>query len=174
MSAITDQLKNVKPSLELQSKLRGAMSKLGIELPDYCFQCMKCTSGCTAFRLLEIKPHEFANLARMGFVEDLMKSELIWTCAQCFKCKERCPQRAPPVDLIFLLRRMAVSAGSEIPEDLSKIMMSVADTGFIQGPQKVRAGEEALDREKLGLRPLTLPNLELFKSVLMKALEKEI
>ena len=174
MSAITDLLRNVKPTLDLQNKLRDVMNKLGIEIPDYCFQCMKCTSGCTAFRLLEIKPHEFANLARMGFVEELMKSELIWTCAQCFKCRERCPQRAPPVDLIFLLRRMAVSAGSEIPEELSKIIMSVADTGFIQGPQKVKVGEEAFDREKLGLCTLSLPNLERFKSILMKSLEREI
>lgn len=174
MSGITDQLRNVKPSLELQDKLLNNMSKLGMELPEGCYQCLKCTSGCTSFRLLEIKPHEFAILARMGFVEELMKSELIWACAQCFKCKERCPQKAPPVDIIFLLRRMAVSAGSEIPEELSKIIMSVADTGFIQGPQKVKVGEEALDREKLGLSPLSLPNLERFKSILMKALEREI
>lgn len=150
------------------------MAKLAIELPDLCFQCMKCTSGCTAFRLLEIRPHDFVNLVKMGFVEDLMKSELIWTCTQCLKCKERCPQRAPPVDIILLLRCMAVGAGSEIPEDLSKMMMSVVDTGFIQSPQKIRVGEEIFDRERLGLSTLSLPNLEKFRSILMKALEVQI
>ena len=171
---ITDQLRNVVPSIDMDKKIRELMSKLAIELPDSCFQCVKCTSGCTAFRLLEIKPHEFVNLVRMGFVEDQMKSELIWTCAQCLKCKERCPQKVPPIDLVFILRRMAVGAGSEIPEELSKIVMSVTDTGFIQGPQKFKVGEEVFDREKLGLGPLSLPNLERFKSTLMKSLEKEI
>lgn len=174
MVAITDLLKNVTPSVELQARFRDLLSKLAIELPDYCFQCMKCTSGCTAFRLLEIKPHEFVNLARMGFVEELMKSELLWTCAQCLKCKERCPQKAPPVDVIFLLRCMAVGSGMELPEDFSKMIMSVVDTGFIQEPQKIRVGDESLDREKLGLSPISLPDLQKFGTILMKAMEGKV
>lgn len=174
MVAITDLLRNVTPSAELQAKLKEVLSKLAIQLPDYCFQCMKCTSGCTAFRLLEIKPHEFVNLARMGFVEELMKSELLWTCAQCLKCKERCPQRAPPIDVILIIRCMAVGSGIELPEDLSKAIMSIVDTGFIQEPQKVRVGDEVLDREKLGLSPIALPNLQKFGSILMKAMEGQV
>ncbi len=174
MNGITDLLRNVRPSPELVEKFNQIVSKLNLEYPYHCFQCFKCTSGCTSFRLTEIKPHAFVNLARLGFVEDLMKSDLLWACCQCLKCKERCPQDVAPVDIIFLLRRMTVSSGAEIPEELSKIIMNVTDTGFIQGIQKVKVGEEAVDREQLGLPSLEIPNLDNFRSVLMKALEAQI
>jgi len=119
-------------------------------------------------------PHAFVNFVRLGFVEDMMRSELLWACCQCLKCKERCPQEVAPVDVIFLLRRMTVSSGSEIPEDLSKIIMNVTETGFIQGIQTVKVGESSLDREKLGLPSLELPNAEKFRSVLMKAMEEQM
>jgi heterodisulfide reductase subunit C len=174
MSGITDQLRATKPQPELVDKFYGVVEKLKLENPFRCFQCFKCTSGCTSFRLTEVMPHAFVNFVRLGFVEDMMRSELLWACCQCLKCKERCPQEVAPVDVIFLLRRMTVSSGSEIPEDLSKIIMNVTETGFIQGTQTVKVGESSLDREKLGLPSLELPNAEKFRSVLMKAMEEQM
>ncbi|MEM0359063.1 MAG: 4Fe-4S dicluster domain-containing protein [Candidatus Hadarchaeales archaeon] len=174
MVGITDQLRATKPQPDLVDRFYKVVEKLKLENPFHCYQCFKCTSGCTSFRLTEIMPHSFVNFVRLGFVEDMMRSELLWACCQCLKCKERCPQDVAPVDVIFLLRRMTVSSGAEIPEDLSKIIMNVTETGFIQGIQKVKVGETSVDREQLGLPPITLPNLEKFSSVLMKAMEEQI
>lgn len=174
MGGITDQLRATKPQPELVDKFYDVVGKLKLENPFQCFQCFKCTSGCTSFRLTEIMPHAFVNFVKLGFVEDMMRSELLWACCQCLKCKERCPQDAAPVDVIFLLRRMAVSSGSEIPEDLSKIIMNVTESGFIQGIQKVRVGDASVDREQLGLPPLDLPEADKFRSALMRAMEEQI
>ena len=53
-----------------------------------CFQCMKCTSGCTALKLLELKPNGIIKLVNLGFVDELPSSDIIWTCVTCLKCVE--------------------------------------------------------------------------------------
>jgi hypothetical protein len=52
--------------------------------------------------------------------------------------------------------------------------MNVTETGFIQGTQTVKVGETSVDREKLGLPSLELPNADKFRSVLMKAMEEQV
>lgn len=167
-ASITDLMATKKPNLELRSK---ALGKIGDHKPYDCFQCIRCTSGCPSMKMLELKPHEIVSLVKLGFVEEVINSGIVWTCAQCLTCKERCPQEVAPVDLILALRNLAVEMEAKVPEGYLRNVSSILETGFILKPQPTITRKlEKLDREKLGLPRIPKPN-EKFKDNFMKALE---
>ena len=120
--SLTDLMTMAKSNKELQQKI---LSRLGEFHPDECFQCMRCTSGCTSLKLLELKPHEITLLVNSGFIEELVSSDIIWTCASCLKCRERCPQKASPYNTIMALRNLAVEKEAKIPERYMKAVFSL-------------------------------------------------
>jgi len=123
-------------------------------------------------KMLELKPHEIVNLARLGFIEEIITSGILWTCATCLKCKERCPQAVAPVDLIFALRNLAVEKEAKVPESFLHSLSAILETGFIQKPQNtVTRKLEKVNREKLGL-PRFRESDEKFKAAFFKVLEK--
>lgn len=135
--------------------------------------CMKCTSGCTVMELLETKPHEIVSLSKLGLVENLINSDTIWTCATCYKCRERCPQKVAPVDLIQILRNIAVREQAQVPEGYMKALTAILETGWIQEEQKVvTRSSETFDRQSLGLPGISVPG-EAFKTALLSAMETD-
>jgi len=156
-----------KPAAELRLK---ALSKVWKAKPINCFQCMRCTSGCTSLKLLELKPHEIVDLVKFGFIDELLASDIIWTCVTCLKCKERCPQKASPYDLIMALRNVAVEQEAKVPEFYMNTVSQILETGLMQNVQKITIHTmETLDREKLGLPKIALAG-DKFKECFMKAL----
>ena len=122
-------------------------------------------------KMLELKPHEIVNLVKLGFAEEVINSGIIWACATCLKCKERCPQEVAPVDLILALRNQAVEMEIGVPENYLKNVSMILETGFIQKPQETITRKlEKLDREKLGLPKIRGPD-EKFKNAFFRALE---
>jgi len=168
--SLTDLMTMAKPNLETRDKI---LSKLkGRELVN-CFQCLKCTSGCTALKLLELKPHEIMKLVNLGFVDELPSSDIIWTCVTCLKCVQRCPQKASPYHLIIALRNLAVEKEAKVPETYMKIVSSILETGLAEPPQKIVTKKmEAVDRERLKL-PKIRPPKESFQTCFMKAMEEK-
>jgi len=159
-----------KPSEKSRKEL---LVKLGrTEFID-CFQCLKCTSGCTALKLLELKPHEVMKLVRLGFVEELAASEIIWTCATCLKCIQRCPQKASPYHVIMALRNLAVEREAEAPEAYLKVVSQILENGLSQTIQKITTRKmETLDRTGLKLPEIPAPK-DGFQTVFLKALEEK-
>lgn len=140
---------------ELRKKLVG---ELGLDCQS-CSRCLRCTSGCTSMKLLELKPHFIMNMVKLGLIEELLSSGTVWTCALCLKCKERCPQEASPSDLICLLRNLSFQKEENVPEGYLKVVSSILETGFIQGPMEVVSKEfEEYDRENLGLPKIIGPS----------------
>jgi len=167
--SITDLTTTRKPDSALRLKI---LAKIGEQKPFNCFQCIRCTSGCPSMKMLELKPHEIVNLARLGFIEEIITSGILWTCATCLKCKERCPQAVAPVDLILALRNLAVEKEAKVPESFLHSLSAILETGFIQKPQNtVTRKLERVNREKLGLPEFREPD-EKFKAAFFKVLEK--
>ncbi len=161
---------------ELRDKIRAQLERIGENIPDMCYQCGKCTSGCEAMKLLELEPHNIMAMVKTGFIEELINSEIIWTCVTCFKCKERCPQKVAPVEVLFLLKNQAVAQGKEIPVNLSNMFQNVLTQGVVQMPleTRTRAGE-GVKREDLNLPELQLPkDPAKFQNVLMKLAMEEV
>jgi len=165
--SIIDLTTTKKPDLALRVKI---LAKIGEQKPQNCFNCIRCTSGCPSMRMLELKPHEIVSLARLGFIEELLASGIVWTCATCVKCKERCPQAVAPVDLILALRNLAVEKEAKVPESFLQSLSAILETGFIQKPQDtVTRKLEKVNREKLGLPKLREPDKK-FKDAFFKVL----
>lgn len=167
--SLTDLMSMAKPNLQSREKI---LSKLGGRELINCFQCLKCTSGCTALKLLELKPHEIVKLVNLGFVDELALSDIIWTCVTCLKCVQRCPQKASPYHAIMALRNLAVEREAKVPEALMKAVSQILETGLAEAVQKVTTSKmETVDRESLRLPKIPIPK-ERFQAVFLKALEE--
>jgi heterodisulfide reductase subunit C len=167
--SLVDSMSMAKPNLESRKKILAKLR--GRELIN-CFQCMKCTSGCTALKLLELKPHEIEKLVNLGLVDELASSDIIWTCATCLKCVERCPQKASPYHVIIALRNLAVEREAKVPEELMKGISRILEIGLAWSFQDVVTCKmETFDRESLRLPKIDSPK-ESFQAAFMKALEE--
>ena len=168
---ITDLTSMTMPEKETQERIKKILSTIQQEIPNFCFQCGKCTSGCEAMKLLELEPHKIMSLTKLGFIDELLNSDIIWTCITCYKCKERCPQRVAPVEVLYAIKNLAIAAGKQVPGEYSNILQSVLVSGLIQGTKEVRTRDlQAITRDVLGLPEAPKPaNQEKFQQVLMKA-----
>ena len=166
---LKDLMSMAKPSTESRDKI---LAKLGSRELVNCFQCLKCTSGCTALKLLELKPHEIIKLTNLGFVDELPTSDIIWTCATCLKCVQRCPQKASPYHLIIALRNVAVEKEAKVPEAYLKAVSQILETGLIDLPRKVVTSQiVTCDRDGLKLPKIRSPRQSL-QEVFMQILEE--
>lgn len=160
---------------ELRMEINDRLSRLREVVSDYCFQCGKCTSGCEAHKLLELEPHKISALLKRGLIDEMINSDIIWTCMSCFKCRERCPQKVPPVDILFALKNTAVASGKQIPGKYTNMLQSILSIGLIQNVQSVsNIDNTILKREDFDLPPISKPgDLAKFQMVLSKlAIEK--
>jgi len=166
---ITDQMTSKKPDASFRLRV---LSKIGEHKPYSCYQCVKCTSGCPSMKMLELKPHEIVALAKAGFIDELVNSGIIWTCATCLKCKERCPQAVAPVDLILALRNLAVEKEAKVPESYLHDLSMILECGYVSRPQATITRKlEKIERDKLDL-PKFRESSERFKAAFMKVLEQ--
>jgi heterodisulfide reductase subunit C len=173
--SIIDLTSMGEPQSELQKEVNNRLTKLQDEISDYCFQCARCTSGCEAHKLLELEPHKIVALLKRGLLNELINSEVIWTCMTCLKCRERCPQRIAPVEILFALKNMAVASGKQIPGKYTAMLQSILSLGLIQDVQQTTTRtNNTVKREDLGLPPLSKPtDVGKFQAGIMKiALEK--
>lgn len=58
----------------------------------------------------------------MGVGEDLLGSDIIWTCASCQTCFSRCPMEINMAEVMDALRVMAVERGVAKPEGNAPLM----------------------------------------------------
>jgi len=151
---------------ELETRLRHIT---GSERNQYCHQCGKCSSGCPAAPFFDFRPRKIVAMVQLGMIEELLKSEVIWHCAQCLLCKERCPRDAGPADVIQALQNLAYILDVHVPEGYPALIDSILKTGVVQTPMKVRVWKELptkdaprrefefRDRLSLGLPQLKKP-----------------
>ena len=135
--SITDLTSMGEPQTGLRNEINERLCKLQDEISDYCYQCAKCTSGCEAHKLLELEPHKIVALLKRGLIDEMVNSDVIWTCMSCFKCRERCPQKVAPVEILFALKNMAVASGKQIPGNYTAMLQSVLSIGLLQDVKSV-------------------------------------
>lgn len=100
-------------SNKLQSgNLKQAVEQLSGVKIDVCFQCMKCTSGCSIAKETKMHPSELIRLLKLGAGDELLNSDLVWMCLSCEICYGRCPMKINTASLIDALRKLAVERGA--------------------------------------------------------------
>jgi heterodisulfide reductase subunit C len=92
-------------------KVKGLLQEIekrtGIDL-SVCYQCKKCSSGCPVGDIVDSPPSEIMRRLHLGAGDELLESELIWTCASCETCSARCPmgiEVAAVMDALRILSR---------------------------------------------------------------------
>jgi heterodisulfide reductase subunit C len=181
MDELIDLMSTSKPAIDERAMERAILLKLSVLDPNKCFECAKCTSGCPAMKLLELHPHEVMGLVNLGFIDELIKSDVIWCCMTCLKCQERCPQKVSPVETILALRTLAVAKGMPIPEGFSTMLTAILEKGYFQDPQEMmtrdtETGKKGFtERDGLGLSEHKGPvDKDKFKAMLMAALSQTL
>ena len=98
-----------------RSGLKDAVEQIcGADL-SVCFQCKKCSSGCSVARLTKSRPSELMRQLHLGAGNELLESDLIWTCASCEICSARCPMGIDVAAVIDALRLLAIQRGASKP-----------------------------------------------------------
>lgn len=81
-----------------------------------CYQCKKCSIGCPVAGLVSSPPSEIIRRLQLGAGDELLQSELIWTCLSCETCYARCPNEINFAGIIDALRAVALEKGVARPE----------------------------------------------------------
>ena len=81
------------------------------------------------------------------------ENDLIWFCATCYQCEDRCPEGVPLTTLLIQLRNMAAEKGL-IPTFIQKEIDALSENGFTCPPLESMLSR----RRKLGLPELPRPD----------------
>jgi heterodisulfide reductase subunit C len=77
-----------------------------------CLSCGTCASTCQVFSVNPAyNPRKLIQKAVLGLKDEVLKSEMIWICARCNSCLEKCPKGIKPGDIIMALRHIALKEG---------------------------------------------------------------
>lgn len=87
----------------------------GVDL-SACYQCRKCSCGCTVSTHAESPPSELIRRMQLGAGNELLNNSLIWTCVSCETCHARCPMGIDMVAVMDALRKLASERKAAIPK----------------------------------------------------------
>ena len=103
----------------------------GIDI-DACLQCKKCTNGCPVSGYTSSSPSEIIKKLQLGAGEELLDSEIIWTCVSCATCFSRCPMEIDMARVMDALRVLAAETGAAKPDGdmplMNKILLGTIKT----------------------------------------------
>jgi heterodisulfide reductase subunit C len=102
--------KNVLVASELDFSFpREVASTPGGEDISKCYACGTCTVSCPVFEIdSRYNPRKIIRMVLLGMREEVLSSEIIWLCANCYTCFERCPQDVKFTSVIHALRTIAI------------------------------------------------------------------
>jgi len=87
-----------------------------------CFSCGLCTASCPVSEIdPAYNPRKIIHMILMGMREEVLSSDLIWLCTQCYTCQAHCPQEVNFSDVMKALRSMAVREGYVHPSFIEQI-----------------------------------------------------
>jgi len=87
--------------------LRRVAEMTGVDL-SACYQCKRCTSGCPVSKLTQSGPAEMMRWLHLNAGDELLDSDIIWTCVSCETCSSRCPMGIDVAAVMDALRTLAM------------------------------------------------------------------
>jgi quinone-modifying oxidoreductase, subunit QmoC len=121
-----------------------------------CIQCGTCSGSCPVSWAMEETPRQIFAMVRAGMRNKVLDSLTIWTCASCYQCMHRCPQRIKITDIMYMLKRMAMRENRQRSKNAG--IMSRAFVDIVN--KKGRNHETSLmARIILGTNPLSAISL---------------
>jgi heterodisulfide reductase subunit C len=147
----------IKKQSATDSLIRIVEKKAEVSL-NKCYQCKKCSVGCPVAGQTESPPSEIIRRLQLGAGDELLQTDLIWTCLSCETCYARCPNEINFAAVIDALRSIALEKGVARPEgnpplfnrlflDTVKTFGRAYDLQMI-ALYKIRTGNVLADMEK--------------------------
>ena len=97
-----------------------------------CYQCGKCSAGCTMAAHMDVLPNQIIRMAQLGMQKQLLAAKSIWMCVSCLTCNSRCPKEIRIAEVIESLRMTALRAGQR--DDHLNIMELPPETRAVLPP----------------------------------------
>jgi len=104
----------IKKAAPDKSIIRQVQALSGIDI-NACLQCKKCTSGCPVAGYATSSPSEIIKKLQLGAGDELLDSDIVWTCVSCTTCFSRCPMAINMAGIMDALRIMAEQRGAARP-----------------------------------------------------------
>ena len=119
ITATYDLVKTKDRSLTLSPIETGFKSGLSLSAQastfSVCFGCETCTTVCPVVanyenpqETLGLLPHQIMHSCGLGIRDLALGSNMLWDCATCYECQERCPQGVCVTDVLYELKNEAV------------------------------------------------------------------
>jgi heterodisulfide reductase subunit C len=84
----------------------------GGEIFSACLMCRMCTASCPITKINHTyNPFRIIRLALFGLKKEILSSDFIWLCSNCYACQERCPQGINIPEFMTSLKNLAVKEG---------------------------------------------------------------
>ncbi|MBI4776910.1 MAG: 4Fe-4S dicluster domain-containing protein [Deltaproteobacteria bacterium] len=78
-----------------------------------CFACGTCTMSCPVREVNEaFNPRRLIRMCLLGMKQEVLQSDFVWLCSNCYACQERCPQGIHIAELMRVLKNMAYRYGN--------------------------------------------------------------
>jgi len=94
-------------SSSLQERVEEACS---VDLSQ-CYECGKCSGGCSTTHLMDYTPRKIIQLIKLGYCDILYNSDALWLCVGCHLCVDRCPAQIDIPRIVDYLREQAYQQG---------------------------------------------------------------
>ena len=141
----------------------------GGEILKLCFQCGLCTGSCIVSRNVDtFKPRQILRMVQLG-LKDILKSEDIWRCVQCYTCSERCPQGVKLTDVFTVIKNRATQEGY-LPKAMKELIKAIYEFGRIYEMGDV----QEFEREDLELPDIPEASPMTFRKIAEKIGLKEM
>jgi quinone-modifying oxidoreductase, subunit QmoC len=92
-----------------------------------CIQCGTCSGSCPVSWAMEETPRQIFAMIRAGMRDKVLDSITIWTCASCYQCMHRCPQKIKITDIMYMLKRMAIRENRQRSKSAAALSTSFFD-----------------------------------------------
>ena len=78
---------------------------------DTCYECGKCSGGCSNGHIFDFTPRKIIQLIKLGQENTLLHMDALWICVACNICWDRCPSSINIPRIMDYLREKAHQQG---------------------------------------------------------------
>jgi heterodisulfide reductase subunit C len=133
-------------------------------------------------------------MIRAGYRDEALRSNTPWICVSCYHCVVRCPQEVHIPDVMYTLKSMAIKAklyrDSTAPDFSQTFVDMIENYGRsyefglatrhylkhypLRLPSMAPMGFGMLSKQRMGMTPRRIKNIDQLKKILARAKELEI